>query len=526
MRHARPQIAALAAAVLLVAAVPARASSAATDTAVAAAAPGRGRHEPTGRVVVRFEPGASADQRRAALVAAGLDPARAEDRGHGIVAVAPPEGDDAVDVAARLAVQGVVRTAASEGRVRALAAQVPPDDPDYAGAGGQESYLGPRSANPWSVNLEPAWDRAFNTAEHTLVDGRAGVRIAVIDTGVSMPYPESTGEITPVWDYIGNDADPADGNGHGTRVASILRAKTANAKTIAGALHSSANQVMVYRVLDASGLGETADFLAAIYDAVDDGARVINCSLGESLYEADGTEVEGLRDSYADAVEYAWAHDCIIVAAAGNHDGASLPSDWFTYAPACIDQAVAVGAVDPDTGVLADFSNYGPENEVDVAAPGVGIWGLSRAGTASTGQGTSYATPIVTGALALLLSCAPSADPTTAVAALMRSGSSWPVKAVDTGYGIPDVDTAYSLMTTWLPEQSAVTLTPGSPDGRTVTLSWSAADGAGVTYTYGEAGGPTYATTARSAQLVLSAEGDRTAWVRSWATDRWSHQAT
>lgn len=484
-----------------------------------------GGHVPTGRVVMRFETGAPPAVRSRALGRAGVPADRVRHRGHDLAVVTPGPGETPAEAARRLAGQPGVSYAAPEGRVRALDVAVPPGDPAYTGADGQAAYLGPGGTYTYSVNLEPAWDRAFNETSHTLVPGRAGVTMAIIDSGVSMPYAESTGEFVPVWDFIGWDADTSDVNGHGTRVASILRAKADNATGIAGVLHSSGNRVLVYRVLDGSGYGETADFLDAIYDAADRGARVINCSLGESLYDGYGVEVPGLRDSYEHAVAYARARGAVIVAAAGNEDVRVTP--WtFTYAPACVDAAVAVGSVSPLDGTLSSFSNYGEYYEIDLVAGGEGIWSVNKAGTSVTGNGTSYATPVVAGSLALLMSVAPSADPTTAVDALMRSCQGYPVKDAQTGYGLPDVDEAYADLVTRLPEQPAVTLTAATPDGRAVTLSWSAAEGQGVSYLYGEAGGPAYATGGTSARVVLSDEGTRTLWLRSYATDRWSHQET
>ncbi|MBA4371184.1 MAG: hypothetical protein C0418_06385, partial [Coriobacteriaceae bacterium] len=251
---------------LLATAVPAQPASAErADTSA---------HRGNGEVVVLVK---DAEALVVTLEAAGIRAEDVRDLGHGLAQIEPPDGVSADELARRLSQVPGVRAAAPGGRVRALTAMVPPDDPLYPS---QRTYLGPASdPTPHAIGLEPAWDRAFNGTAYAMNTHRAGVKIAVIDTGVSMPFAETTGEFVPVWDYANNDADPSDDNGHGTMVASVLRAKTANGTGIAGVLHSSANQILVYKVLDAYGSGGTTETLVAIMDAADKGAKVINCSL-------------------------------------------------------------------------------------------------------------------------------------------------------------------------------------------------------------------------------------------------------
>lgn len=451
---------------------------------------------------------------------------RARDR----AVVVPSAGEDAMAAAARLAAQPGVRYAAPEGSVGIAGALVPPDDTRYAS---QSAYLGARTANPHSIDLEPAWDRAFNGASHTLAPWRPGVTVAVIDTGVNASYLEGTGEYVPVWDYVEGDPIPDDdhsaggGHSHGTRVASIIRAQTANRLHVASVLHSSRNQVLIYKILDGAGDGDTDDALDAIMDAADRGAKVINCSFGEPLFDVYGAEVPGLRSAYSDAVRYAAARGAIVVAAAGNKRSVSdPPPTWWAFAPAAIPEAVCVGAIDPGTGQLAPFSNYGPDMEVDLVAAGIGVWSVDKWGLSSTVSGTSFAAPLVSGSLAFLWSLASDLPSSTVLSFLTQSASNQPSRETTSGWGVPSVWKAYQAMIAGVPEQGPVGLTPALPAGRAVGLSWTPAAGKNVVYEFGEDGGPIYRTEATGAQLVLSDEGTRTVWVRSYATDRWSHQST
>lgn len=505
---------------LLAASLPA---SAAPDERERDARQPRG-HVPTGRVVMRFEPSATPVQRDLALTRAGVPRARLALRARDRAVVLPAPGESASAAAVRLAAQPGIRYAAPEGRVTAAGAMVPPNDARYPG---QALYLGPVGANPHSIDMQPAWDRAFNGASHTLVPGRAGVKIAIIDSGVNMSFLETTGEYVPVWDYVEHDAITDDDHGHGTRVASVLRAQTANGFHVAGALHASPNSVLVYKVLRGDGQGDTDDALDAIMDAADRGAKVINCSFGEHLTDEWGVDVPGLRAAYTDTVRYAASKGAVVVGAAGNYRSpTSPPALGWALAPGAIPGAICVGAIDPATGALASFSNFGPGDEVDLVAAGIGVWTVDKWGSSSKGDGTSYATPLVSGSLALLWSLASGLPSSTAVSYLLQSGSNHPSKETTSGFGIPRVWNAYQSMIAGVAEQPAVTISPGTPAGRSVTLAWSAAAGKQVQYTYGELGGPTYHTTATSARIVLEDEGARTLWVRSFATDRWSHQST
>jgi subtilisin family serine protease len=151
---------------------------------------------------------------------------------------------------------------------------------------------------------------------------------------------------------------------------------------------------MPVKVLDMYGTGWYSDIAAGIIYAVDNGARIVNLSLGG----------EGASETLCAAVEYAYNRNALVVAAAGNTSGAVM------YPAACA-QALAVAATD-EADVRASFSNHGPE--LDVAAPGVGIYstwcrqdvylGTCLGSYYFAKSGTSMATPHVSGLAALVWS--------------------------------------------------------------------------------------------------------------------------
>ncbi len=247
----------------------------------------------------------------------------------------------------------------------------------------------------------------------------SGVVVAVIDSGVDMAHPDLASQIwannDPVgggdhdgnglgddfrgWDFIDNDNDPSPvGSGsaalHGTAVSGLIAAAS-NGAGIVGVAPSA--KVMVLRACDASGCW-SLPAAESIYYAVDEGADVINLSFG------------GITDDdplLRDAISYARSRDVVVVAAAGNEgiDLDDLPSSQ-TFIPAGLpfSNIIAVGASN-DLDNLSSFSNYG-QSEVDIVAPGEQILttGVSSIDSYVIVDGTSFSSPIVAGAAALLLS--------------------------------------------------------------------------------------------------------------------------
>jgi thermitase len=190
-----------------------------------------------------------------------------------------------------------------------------------------------------------------------------------------------SGKVVRGYDYVDNDWDPYDGNGHGTHAAGIAAAITNNTRGIAGMAPDA--KIYAVRVLDDSGSGTLQNVANGIIHAADNGADVISLSLGSP------------NDSITlkEAVDYAWNKGVVVVAAAGN-DGSSQPA----Y-PAYYSNAIAVAATDSDES-KASFSNYG--SWVDVAAPGVNIYSTYTDSSYASLSGTSMATPHVAGLAGLL----------------------------------------------------------------------------------------------------------------------------
>ncbi|MGP4081122.1 S8 family peptidase [Pseudalkalibacillus sp. R45] len=225
---------------------------------------------------------------------------------------------------------------------------------------------------PQKIGAEAAWDV-------TLSD--PSVKIAVVDTGVDYNHPDLDGKVLEGYDFVDDDNDAIDENEHGTHVAGIAAANTDNGEGIAGLAPEAS--ILPVRVLDADGSGSLDDVAQGIRYAADQGAQVINLSLGGAV----GTQ------TLEDAVNYAWEQGSVVIAAAGN-SSSPLPS----Y-PAFYENAIAVAATDQND-TIAYFSNYG--TWVDIAAPGVDIYSTIPNGGYASYSGTSMASPVVAGVAGLL----------------------------------------------------------------------------------------------------------------------------
>jgi subtilisin family serine protease len=216
----------------------------------------------------------------------------------------------------------------------------------------------------------------------------AGMIIAVLDTGVDLSHPALSGRLLPGYDMVADDTEPQDegdglGWGHGTHVSGII------------AQVSPQSQLLPVRVLDTNGRGNVFTLAYAIEWAAQQGAAVINLSLGAE------NDSRVLRDTIAAVTD----QGVIVVAAAGNLGNAT------PQYPASYPHVLSVTAVD-GAGVKADFANYGAD-WVDLAAPGVGITStmVSSAGSGyASWSGTSMATGFVSGAAALVRKQLPAAS--------------------------------------------------------------------------------------------------------------------
>lgn len=260
------------------------------------------------------------------------------------------------------------------------------DDPLY--------YLQWNFHLPYGINVEPAWD--ISTGD--------GVVVAVLDTGVAYDAPDlASTNFVPGYDFINNDNEPIDDAGHGTHVTGTIAQSTNNDEGVAGVAFDCS--IMPVKVLDADGSGSLSALIDGLHYASNNDVDVISMSLGFPL-RVKADNLPGLIPALDDAD----SKGIVIVAAAGN-DGRSK----IGY-PAAYEKCIAVGATRYD-GDRAYYSNYG--TTLDIMAPGGDVTidqnedgspdGILQNTFDETGfgywwyQGTSMATPHVSGVAALLI---------------------------------------------------------------------------------------------------------------------------
>jgi len=251
-----------------------------------------------------------------------------------------------------------------------LQAQVAPNDPRFG-----DQYADQQ------VNAPEAWETTF---------GDSGVSVAVVDQGVKYDHPDLDGNMggsvsNAGYDFVDGDGDPypddLENEYHGTHVAGIAAAETDNGEGVTGIGNSS---LLSGRALSEEGSGSTADIADAVTWAADQGADVVNLSLGGG----------GYTDTMKNAVSYATDNGALVVAAAGNDGRGSV-----SY-PAAYSECLAVSALDPD-GTLASYSNYG--GDIELAAPGTNVLSTWTDDAYDSISGTSMATPVVAGVAGLAL---------------------------------------------------------------------------------------------------------------------------
>ncbi len=311
-----------------------------------------------------------------------------------------------------------------------------PTDPDYSNPA---LVYGPQL-----INAPAAWD---------IITGTAGIVVAIVDSGISPDHPEFAGRILSGHNFVAepeNDVT-ADDNGHGTHVAGIAAAAMNNGAGSTGIAPGAS--LLPVKVLNAANNGTWADIAAGIVYAADQGAQIINLSLGGPVYS----------QTLYDAIRYAHDRGALVVAAAGNAYNSN------PFYPASFEEVMAVTAIDSESALWA-YSNFGPS--VDVTAPGVDIWSsywkVTDPFTYTKLSGTSMAAPHASGLGALLLSNRPDLKLADLRALIQGTAVDLGNPGWDPYYGYGRIDAGAALAASqgWVPftPTPIPTDTPPTPD--------------------------------------------------------------
>jgi len=344
----------------------------------------------------------------------------------------------------------------------------------------------PGVAKQWALNAISA------SAAWGVTTGTGNTIVAVIDTGIDYTHPDLAANIwvnpdktAPDkygYDFANNDNDPRDDNGHGTHVAGIIGATGNNGLGVTGI--NQHTKLMALKFMDANGNGFTSDAIRAIDYAIKHGAKILNNSWGGNLPDA----------SLQAAIARAQAAGVIFVVAAGNESANNDTNiSYPTQYGRTLNNVISVAATDQNNA-LASFSNYGPTT-VFIGAPGNSIYSTLPGGGYGIKSGTSMATPMIAGALALLWDAHPTWTYSQIINKLKTSVDVQPSlqgKVVTGGRlnlaKLLDAGTAPPVVPPTTPPVTAPPVTSPPPAGSlpaTDTLRWTGAGAKIVTATFG-----------------------------------------
>jgi len=207
------------------------------------------------------------------------------------------------------------------------------------------------------------------------------VKVAILDTGVDYNHPDLNESLIEYRDFTDSKTGPLDTNGHGTHVAGIIGGDD-NGIGIVGV--SPKADLYIGKVLGDTGSGSFNSMIKGLEWAIEKEVDIVNMSLGTKARPP---------EEFHNLIKKAHAQGIIMVAATGNENSE------VCY-PALYDEVIAVGAIN-NRYEKASFSNYGIKNEI--TAPGVNILSCYKDGKYARISGTSMATPIITGSIALYM---------------------------------------------------------------------------------------------------------------------------
>lgn len=253
----------------------------------------------------------------------------------------------------------------------------------------------PLWANEWfarRVRAPRAWDTTI---------GASGPVVAVLDTGVQFSHPDLSGRLLSGHDFVNNDSNPVDDNGHGTAVSGVVAGAGMNGVGVAGMCWRC--RVLPLKVANSQGNVRWSNVVAAIVWAADRGVAAINMSFGGPVGSS----------SAADAITYARNRGVVVIAAAGNNGSSAK------FYPAALPGVISVAGTNT-TDNLYSWSNRG--SWVKLAAPGC-TWTSRKGSTWSSFCGTSAAAPVVAGIAGLVRANRPNATRAQVEAALLSTAA-------------------------------------------------------------------------------------------------------
>lgn len=396
-----------------------------------------------GRVLVKFNSNIGRDHAR--QIIAGLG-ARDADEIAGI-------GVHILDLPFQASESAFVRTFESRPEVEFAeldqilpAEQMIPNDPLYD------------NLNSWSlpkIDASGAW--SVNT-------GSPSVTIAILDSGVDATHPDLASQIVPGWNVYNNNADTSDVYGHGTAVAGAAAAASNNGIGVSSVAWGC--RIMPVRISDLTGMAPESTIASGLTWAAAHGARIANIS----YYITGSRTISSAAKNFQD-------NGGVVVAAAGNYGVAETVSDD--------PGVVTVGATDALDN-LYSWSNHG--RNLDLVAPG-NVYTTVRGGIYGVGGGTSFASPIVAGVAALVMSANPLLTSRQVEATLKQNADDLGVLGWDSDYGYGRINAARAVIAASAGPGSGDTLPPtisimspgsGAAVSGTVTVKVAATDDVGV----------------------------------------------
>ena len=318
-----------------------------------------------------------------------------------------------------------------------------------------DPYIGSEWHVP-KVKLTSAWDLSLGS----------GVTIAILDSGVLASHADLATNLVAGWNTYNSSTDTSPSTFHGTAVAGVAGAVVNNATGVAGVAGGA--KIMPIKITDSAGSAYYSTIASGITYAADRGVRVVNCSYGFLFKTA----------SIQSAGAYLKSKGGLLIVPAGNNgidENAPATSAMIT-----------VSATD-STDVRASWSSYG--QMVTISAPGAGIWTTNSDGGYASGNGTSFASPLVAGVVALMMSANPTLS-SAQVESLLYStvvdlGSVG--KDIYYGYGRVDADAAVRAakaatgVDTQVPVATIGSPVAGSTVSGLASVDVSATDNIGVT---------------------------------------------